>query len=1013
MKSKRRLMVLALSVLICLVVAMTLTACQQFCTVTFKEEGISSQTVFKGGKATEPLTVRQGMRVVWYTDEALTCVFDFDDVIEKDVTLYPKWISTAPETIKVTFKNNGNVIGTLSVVKGEKFNPVFLSANNKTLEGWQIEGESELFDFETGAWQDVTLVAVWSDTRELVSVTFKCDDDEMNLEVGSGGKVVAPWVAEKEGYEFKGWYASDSEQPFDFENSIVETDLVLNARFEEKSYTVTFLDRDGDELQKVTVKHGGNALVLADVPDHDEPYFYSFDGWECESDLTEVVGDAVATASYDANYLPEEMLAFDLRHDGTYAVRLKDKTERDYSHYNIAEYCVLPETYNGKPVTMVQNRGFMPEYAFVFDGEIHLLVPHTYKIVGGQAFEHFNGVEIVLAEGVREIWNRAFGDQTYKNVKLVLPSSLTLIEYWSITFGHFQIELADGAKYISDEKGIWTADRKELCYIHNRDLISDFTVPEGTDYIAPAVFAYTGLENVTVEGALTGIGGDNFLDSSLQSIVFMDTVERVESGEDTDYNLNYWIEDDIERHLLGQAFWYSASFQQLSIENFVLPNGLKHIGQGCFSNANVVEINLDGIEHIGRGAFAYVMEGVPVLKSVSVTNSDKYYSHEGVSLVARGAGAQGGDMLMMYATANQTVTEYAIPSSVTTIDSFSMTVKYLTKLTVNEGCLEILGRAIDFVPQVPGQPGPAATVELPSSLKKITDVLPMDYWGYNDVSSTTEPAIALWHGRLVFAKDFKVEEINPRAISVLKQYSEESFVIPASVTKFGDGFGANNYLVKNFEVEQGNESFVAFGGWLYKKLSPTKLRLVAVPRLTEQIVDGKLVFPETDGYTLTEIGDYVFSSFTTNEFRGVSGIKDVEIPQGVESVGIMAFSNCNELRCVELPESLRELKTGAFQYCRALEKVVFKNDLTPILGGVFKTEKGYLTGSVFYDYYGYYDEELDSFIEIEGLPENCKIYVPDQSFGAYRTSFGKHAMQEDGVDTYSDKIFRLSEMSAA
>ena len=499
-------------------------------------------------------------------------------------------------------------------------------------------------------------------------------------------------------------------------------------------------------------------------------------------------------------------------------------------------------------------------------------------------------------------------------------------------------------------------------------MISDFTVPEGTDYIAPAVFAYTGLENVTVEGALTGIGGDNFLDSSLQSIVFMDTVERVESGEDTDYNLNYWIEDDIERHLLGQAFWYSASFQQLSIENFVLPNGLKHIGQGCFSNANVVEINLDGIEHIGRGAFAYVMEGVPVLKSVSVTNSDEYYSHEGVSLVARGAGAQGGDMLMMYATANQTVTEYAIPSSDTTIDSFSMTVKYLTKLTVNEGCLEILGRAIDFVPQVPGQPGPAATVELPSSLKKITDVLPMDYWGYNDVSSTTEPAIALWHGRLVFAKDFKVEEINPRAISVLKQYSEESFVIPASVTKFGDGFGANNYLVKNFEVEQGNESFVAFGGWLYKKLSPTKLRLVAVPCLTEQIVDGKLVFPETDGYTLTEIGDYVFSSFTTNEFRGVSGIKDVEIPQGVESVGIMAFSNCNELRCVELPESLRELKSGAFQYCRALEKVVFKNDLTPILGRVFKTEKGYLTGSVFFDYYGYYDEELDSYIEIKGLP---------------------------------------------
>lgn len=67
MKSKRRLMVLALSVLICLVVAMTLTACQQFCTVTFKEEGISSQTVFKGRQGHRAFdgSTRYARRVVY------------------------------------------------------------------------------------------------------------------------------------------------------------------------------------------------------------------------------------------------------------------------------------------------------------------------------------------------------------------------------------------------------------------------------------------------------------------------------------------------------------------------------------------------------------------------------------------------------------------------------------------------------------------------------------------------------------------------------------------------------------------------------------------------------------------------------------------------------------------------------------------------------------------------------------------------------------------------------------
>lgn len=1007
MKSKRMMLVLTLAIVLCIALALSLTACQKYCTVLFEEEGVASQTVVVGGKATRPMVEKGDMRVEWYTDEQLTSIFDFETEIKEDITLYPKWISVAPATITVTFKSDGAVVKTETVVKGEGFNPVFLAKANKTLDRWVVEGETTAFDFDAGAQQNITLVAVWSDTRGIYNVTFSNEDSQMSVAVGANGKVFAPHVSEKEGYEFKGWFLPEGEVAFDFANTVIESDLTLTARWEEKEYTVSFFDWDGKLLQEVKVNHGESAAILANTPTHRYSYFYSFSGWQSDADLTNITKNSEATAQYSANYLPEEMLAFDLRHDGTYAVRLKNNAETDYSHYNIAQYCVLPETYNGKPVTMVQNQGFMPKKALVFDGEIHLLVPSTYEIVGGQAFESFSGVEIVLAEGVREIWNRAFGDQMFYNIKLSLPSTLTLIEYWSITFGNFQIELTDGAHYISDEKGIWTADRKELSYIHNKDSISEFVVPEGTEYIAPAVFAYTSIESVTFEGAVKGIGGDNFIGNEfLSSVVFMDTVERVESGDDYDYNLNYWIEDDVIRHDIFTSLWYSASFVGLYIENFVLPNGLKYIGQCCFNNVNIEEINLDGIEYIGKGTFAFIMEGQPKLKKVSVTNSQNYYSHEGVALVARGQGVNGGDMIMMYATQNQ-VAEYTTPTTVTTIDSFSFRAKYLTKLTISEGCLEILGSAIEFFPQVPGQAGPAATVLLPESLQTLSSELSMDYWGYNDVTDTTEPSIRLWHGKLIFPQSCTIAEIDSRTIAVSKQYSEESFVIPASLTNFGDGFGVSNIRVKNYTVEEGNTNFVAFDGWLYKKISPTKLRLVAVPRLTEKIVDGELVFPQTPGYTLIEIGNYVFYGFTESTYLGLRGITRVVIPQGVEKIGYQAFSTCENIVSITLPESLREIGANAFQELESLEEVVFESDLPPTFG-----KQDRMTWSAFCDSWGYYDEASDQYIEGMGLPEKCKLYVPDMAVDIYKIALGNHALQEDGKDTYSAKVFKISERVA-
>lgn len=74
----------------------TLNVDFNYCTVTFDSNGgssVDSQSVIKGGHATEPETPLKtcSALVGWYTDSGLVDAFDFDNAILTDMTLYAKW----------------------------------------------------------------------------------------------------------------------------------------------------------------------------------------------------------------------------------------------------------------------------------------------------------------------------------------------------------------------------------------------------------------------------------------------------------------------------------------------------------------------------------------------------------------------------------------------------------------------------------------------------------------------------------------------------------------------------------------------------------------------------------------------------------------------------------------------------------------------------------------------------------------------------------------------------------
>ena len=82
----------------------------------------------------------------------------------------------------------------------------------------------------------------------------------------------APNDPTKEGYTFLGWYVGD--EKWSFISHTVTENITLKAKWEIKSYTVTFDAKGGEGGKTVTVEHGGT--LLAPMPTRAN---YSFEGW--------------------------------------------------------------------------------------------------------------------------------------------------------------------------------------------------------------------------------------------------------------------------------------------------------------------------------------------------------------------------------------------------------------------------------------------------------------------------------------------------------------------------------------------------------------------------------------------------------------------------------------------------------------------------------------------------------------------------------------------------------------
>ena len=259
-------------------------------TVTFVDHdgtALSTQTVKYGESAEAPTTPERESSAQF--DYAFS-KWDADfSSVKSDMIIQAVYTETLREYTVTFLGMNDKVLDTQKV----KYGSGATAPEIPEVEGYEFVSWDRGF---TSIVSDTTVKAIYRaltvDTVNTYLVVFKDEDGKFIAfeNVTEGESATAPAAPEKAAdaqytYVFSGW---------DKDFSAVTEDMVVTAMYDKvvNKYTVTFLDKDGNEIDKVEVEYGATAVAPA-APAVDG---YTFKGWD--SDITNVTNDMTVKAQY-------------------------------------------------------------------------------------------------------------------------------------------------------------------------------------------------------------------------------------------------------------------------------------------------------------------------------------------------------------------------------------------------------------------------------------------------------------------------------------------------------------------------------------------------------------------------------------------------------------------------------------------------------------------------------------------------------------------------------------------
>ncbi len=193
-----------------------------------------------------------------------------------------------------------------------------------------------------------------------------------------------------------------------------------------------------------------------------------------------------------------EYFEFTLLEDGTYEIKAKDR-------YNMPKSIVIPEKYNGKPVTSIGNYAFYSGNDDVFHGGCKSLesvtIPDSVTSIGEAAFSGCSGLtSVTIPDSITSIGERAFAYcSRLTNVSIGKWVENGRFSDIGLSSSVQEIIIRDGVSSIGDFA------------FYNCSKLTSVAIPDSVTSISDAAFYNcSSLTSVTIPDGITSIGNSMY-----------------------------------------------------------------------------------------------------------------------------------------------------------------------------------------------------------------------------------------------------------------------------------------------------------------------------------------------------------------------------------------------------------------------------------------------------------------------------------------------------------------------
>ena len=446
---------------------------------------------------------------------------------------------------------------------------------------------------------------------------------------------------------------------------------------------------------------------------------------------------------------------------------------------------------------------------------------------------------------------------------------------------------------------------------------TEYRVPEGVKIIGDSAFAHSTLKEIILPDSVTVLGDYAFGEcSELEKFVLPSGLKTI--GENTFQSCDLWMEEFVIPESVISIG--KGAFADTGIDKITLNSTIDSIKADTFQNSCLKSIEIGpGVKYIGEKAFeSSCLTKITIPDSVEVIDESAFEDCGSLKTVYIGRGVTD---IRSCAFFNCTELER--------IDVDKRNPKYAS---IDGILMDKLNNCIEEYPPLAPMPS--------SFMKEVDGVI---FWGnrlikYPKDKPDSKYIIPEW-----------VKDIEPYAFDETEKLEE--LILPDTWRTVP--FQAFAYCPGIKRVKLSSNIWKI--GWQAFKDCPN-LEEVDLPSCLEII--GEEAFKECpslkqinlpSGLKTIEEGAFLMctglkeldipgsvSEIGDKAFRQCTGLKSIIFKNGLRKIGMEAFAGCDRLTKIVVPESITNIKELAFAYCKKLKSVTIPETVEEIEEGILK-----------------------------------------------------------------------------